>query len=80
MKRLSDFDVNIENDAISEVFLWNTFWNDFNPNLSVPINDVIVEEGNIIVNTQNIYLTKQPYIFYKDINECGINFKTKEKV
>lgn len=75
--KLSDFDVYVEDDRTPKVLLWNLL-SSCKPNLCVPKNDVVVEDGKVKINTQNISFVKQDFVRYREVNEFGFKRKTKE--
>lgn len=75
--KLSDFDVYVEDDRTPKVLLWNLLSN-CKPNLCIPKDDVLVEDGKVKINTQNISLVKQDFVRYREVNEFGFKRKTRE--
>ena len=61
----------------SDVVIWDNIKNG-TPNISIPMSDITVKDGKIIVKTKNAFFTKQPYCknkssYYKEIifqDEC----------
>lgn len=75
--KLSDFDVYVKDDKTPKVLLWNLL-SSCKPNLCVPKDDVLVEDGKVTINTQNVSLVKQDFVKYREVDEFGFKRKTRE--